>query len=251
MIWLRWLLALWCVWGLGSAWAGSDAELFAQLGTRHVDVTVRFAGQDVLVFGAVSQPGDVVIKMASPDQSVDMSRRGRYGPFWLTSGKFTIPGTPGLLYVLSTRPVDEIMDSAERDRYGLDLSDVLRGVEPKDVGVAVGAWKSKFIELKKKGHYYLQDGHAVRLVDDRLFSATMALPTKLPLGMYHLHIYLVRDGKVVAQQSRELDVREAGAARWVSDLAYAHSWVFGIGFTLFAMALGLGLGIVLRKGRDD
>ncbi|MEJ2687876.1 MAG: TIGR02186 family protein [Gammaproteobacteria bacterium] len=234
----------------GASAAGGD-ELVTQLGTHHVDITARFTGQDVLIFGAVSHPGDVIIKVISSDQTVDMSRKARYGPFWLTSGKFTIPGTPGLLYVLSTKPVADILGKVERKRYGLDLNDALQGVRPGNTSTDMGDWRSAFIALKKKGHYYLQDGNAVKLLGDRLFSASMALPAKLPLGGYHLEIYLVRDGKVVAEQTREFDVREVHAERWVSDTAYEHSWLFGIAFTVFAMVLGLVLGIVLRRGGDD
>ncbi|MGA7800654.1 MAG: TIGR02186 family protein [Gammaproteobacteria bacterium] len=248
---LRLLGALWCVLLASGASAAGGDELVTQLGTHHVEITARFTGQDVLIFGAVSHPGDVIIKVISPHQTVDLSRKARYGPFWLTSGKFTVRGTPGLLYVLSTRPVADIVGAAQRSRYGLDLADVLEGVQPSDVGSDMVDWRPAFLGLKERGHYYLQDGHAVKMLGNRLFSASMALPAKLPLGIYHLEIYLVRDGKVVAQQSRKFDVREVRAERWVSNVAYDHSWMFGIAFTLLAMVLGLVLGIVLRRGGDD
>lgn len=248
---IRILVALGWVLFASRAVAATGNELVTQLGTHHVEITARFTGQDVLIFGAVSHPGDVIIKVTSPEQTVDISRKAQYGPFWLTSGKFTVPGTPGLLYVLSTRPVPDILGKAEQARYGLDLTDALQGVQPDDAGTDMGDWRSAFIALKKKGHYYLQDGHAVKMLGDRLFSASMALPAKLPLGSYHLEIYLVRAGKVVAEQTRKFDVREVHAERWVSDTAYGHSWLFGIAFTLFAMILGLVLGIVLRRGGDD
>lgn len=251
----RFLIALCCAVCASLGTAGSAAaaqnELVTQLAQSHVDITARFTGERVLIFGAVSHPGDVVIKVASPDETVAITRKAQYGPFWLTAGKFTVEDAPGLLYMLSTRPVGELLDSARRDRYGLSLRHNLQGARAKGLPAGMDNWQDAFLQLKANDGYYLKDGQAVKMVGDRLFSASVALPAKLPLGEYQLTIYLVREGKVVAQQTRKLDVREVQMERWISDVAFQHSWLFGTLFVLLAMVIGLVLGIVLRRGGDD
>jgi len=246
----RLIIAAGCVLCLSGA-AAAQSELVTELAQRHVDITAQFTGEKVLIFGAVSHPGDVIIKVASPNETVAISRKAKYGPFWLTSGKFNVKDAPGLLYILSDRPLEELIDEAQRQRYGLSLKHSLSAATPVDVPADVSDWKGAFLDLKKRDGYYLEDGKAVDVVGSKLFSASMTLPAKLPLGDYKLTIYLVRGGKVVARQTRSLEVREVRIERWVSEVAYSHSWLFGIAFTLAAMVLGLVLGIALRKGGDD
>ena len=226
----------------------ADSGLVTGLGDENVDITARFTGERMLIFGAVSRPGDVIVKVVSPVQSVDLSHKEKFGPFWLTAGKVRVGKTPGLFYVLSNKPVDQILNRAERRRYGLDLTDALQGAEL--TGKPDKAWRDAFIRLKKQQDNYLQDGHAVKLVSHRLFSASMQLPAKLPLGTYHLEIYRVRDGRVRGHQQRSFEVREVKLERWVSNAAYSHPWAFGILFTLMALVIGLVLGITLRRGGD-
>ncbi len=247
----RFIFALCCALGLSGAAAAAQNELVTELAQTHVDITARFTGEKVLIFGAMSHPGDVIIKVASPSETVAISGKAQYGPFWLTSGNFTVEGAPGLFYMLSTRPVDELLGAAQRARYGLSLKHSLTAAKAAGVPADMPDWRDAFLGLKQQGGYYLQDAKAVEMVGGKLFSASMSLPAKLPLGEYKLTIYLVRDGKVVARQSRALDVREVQMERWISDVAYRHSWLFGIAFVLFAMTLGLVLGIALRRGGDD
>lgn len=247
---MRFLIALCGALAL-TAPAAAQEPLVTELAQHHVDITAQYTGQKVLIFGAVSQPGDIVIKVTSPVEKVAISRKDRYGPFWLTSGKFNVDGAPGLVYLLATKPVDELLDADQRARYGLTLRSSLNDASPTAVPANVADWRAAFLKLKGRDGHYQEHGNAIKMVGDTLFSANVDLPAKLPLGAYRLTIYLVRDGKVVAQQSRSLDVREVQIERWVSEVAYDHSWLFGIALTLLAMTLGLGLGVILRKDGDD
>lgn len=240
------LMALLCA--LGASAVRADSGLVAELGIEHVDISASFTGEQVMIFGAVSRPGDVIVKVVSPAETIDLSHKRRYGPFWLTAGQLRVEKTPGLFYVLSNKPVDQLLDRKQRQRYGLDLGDALAGAAVSGDKDSTKDWQDAFLRLKRRGDFYAQDGAAVKLVSNQLFSTTMKLPAKLPLGTYHLEIYRVRDGQVRGHQERTFDVREVKAERWVSDAAYAHPVAFGVLFTLLALTIGLILGIALRKG---
>ncbi len=233
---------------LAVAAARADSGLVTELDVDHVDISASFAGENVMIFGAVSRPGDVIVKVIAPEETVDLSHKAKYGPFWLTAGKVRVENTPGLLYVLSNKPVEELLDRAERQRYGLDLADVLTTAKSSGNTDKADDWQNAFMRLKTDSGFYVQDGKAVKLVSNQLFSATMKLPAKLPLGTYRLEIYRVRAGQVRGHQEQTFDVREVKLERWVSDAAYSHPITFGVLFTLLALTIGLILGIALRKG---
>lgn len=233
--------------GLLPGGALAEDALIAQLGTEEVRISTQFAGKKVLVFGALSRPGDVVIKVVSPPQDVALSHKLKLGPFWLNSEEWVVQGAPGLVYLLSTRPTRELLDPDARERLGLRLESAL--AQAKDPGPPHNQenWREAFLHLKRADGHYREDGHAIRLVRNRLFTAELVLPADLPLGIYRLETYLVRKGRVVGQQHLQFKVRQVGLERWVSDIAEKHPWLLGTEFTALAMMLGLGFGVVLRR----
>ncbi len=232
--------------------AAAETPLVTELATDRVDITSQFTGEKILVFGAISRPGDVIIKVTAPNETVALTRKAELGPFWLSNGKIRVSHAPGLLYLLSTRPIDKLLPAQARQHYGLRLEDGLSTAKPLDtIPAGMQDWQAAFLRLKQADGYYRQNDHAIRLFGNRLFSTSLELPAKLPLGTYNLDIYLVKDGKVLAQQTRQLNVQQVRLEQWVSQTAHTWSWIFGISFVLFAMVLGLVLGVVLRKSSDD
>lgn len=236
---------------LSPASRAADDSLITELQQDHVDITSQFTGEQILVFGAIRKGGDVIVKVVSPDQDVALSRKAKVGPVWLDSGNMNVSNAPGLLYLLSTRPLDQILNPAEQQAHKLRLEDALDQAQAPAPTAGMEDWRTAFLRLKTHKGYYLQDGAAVKLDRGRVFSTSINLPAQLPIGTYQLQIYQVRDGKVVSEETRALDVRQVRVERWVSNIAHGYSWAFGIGFTLMAMIIGLVLGIILRRSRND
>ncbi|MGA7979687.1 MAG: TIGR02186 family protein [Chromatiaceae bacterium] len=221
-----------------------------RLEADHVDVTSEFKGEQLLLFGALSRGGDVVIKVVSPGQEVALSRKEKLGPIWLDGGRVKVAGAPGLFYLLSTRPIGVLLGPAEQERYGLRVEVALANARLSGDATGMSDWRVAFLRLKGRKGYYLSDGQGVTVKEGHLFYASVRLPAKSPLGRYELSIYLVRDGVVVASQKEALEVRKVSLQRWVDRVAHEHGWLFGGGFTLGAMTIGLALGIILRQKRE-
>jgi len=236
---------------IGTLAARADDGLVTELGKDHVDITSRFTGEHILIFGAMSRPGDVIIKVQSPEQGVSLSRKVPVGPVWLDSGKLPVAGAPGLVYLLSSRPPKDVLDRKTRDQLGLRFQDALAAVQVPTDDQGMTDWREAFVRLKQSGGYYLEADHAVRLTGNRLFSATLALPANIPLGEYKLDIFLVKDGKVISHDTHTLDVQQVQLEHWVAATAHNHPWTFGVSFVALAMLLGLGLGMALRRDSDD
>lgn len=233
------------------AWA-QNGDLVSELSRDHVDISARYTGDQITLFGAMSAPGQVVVKVRSPEQPVALERKGRVGPFWLGQGKHEIKHTPGLYYLLSSAPIDGLLPAAVRGAHGLDLGDALKHMQTQPAaGAALQTLKEAVLRLKRARGYYLADSKAVEIVGGRLYSTTIRLPAQLPLGEYRVDIYLVRNGQVVATQQRMISVNEVRAEHWISGVASKHSWIFGVVFTLSMMLLGLFLGVVLGRSKKN
>ena len=225
----------------------ADGRLITELATERVDITASFTGKEILIFGAISRPGQVIIKLVSPHQAVSMSRKTRIGPVWVSEDKRDLTGAPGLFYLLSSAPIDRLLSGTLRDRYRLRLQDAAKEIHFAPAPRDLEEWRTAFLRLKKDEGYYQENDHAVALRGDRLFHASLDLPPKLPLGHYRLEIYLVNDGKVLANDTHMIEVRKVRLEHWVSDIAHLRPWLFGTGFTVMVMLLGFGLGMILRR----
>ncbi|MEJ2479456.1 MAG: TIGR02186 family protein [Acidihalobacter sp.] len=235
------------------AWAQSG-DLVTELTRDHVDISARYTGDEIMLFGAMSAPGQIVVKVRSPAQPVALEKKGRVGPFWLSQGKHEIKRTPGLYYLLSSAPIDGMLPVSVRAAHGLDLSDALKNMQVSPAAgdaTAQQTLKDAVLRLKQARGYYVADPKAVEVLGGRLYSTTIRLPAQLPLGEYEVDIYLVRNGQVVATQHRRISVDEVQMEHWISGVAGQHSWTFGVLFTLSMMLLGLLLGVVLGRSKKN
>ncbi|MHB1174457.1 MAG: TIGR02186 family protein [Sulfuriferula sp.] len=247
------LLIAFIAFSLQAGFSAAEDNLITQLDSDHVDITAHFTGEQILVFGAIANKGDVIIKVTSPAQDVVMSQKVRSGPIWLDSGHITVKNTPGIMYLLSSHPISRIVAPQTLTKYGLNLESGLGSSVLEGPTHGMEDWQTAFLRLKQSKKYYKEFDNAVTVVGDRLFFAKLTLPAKLPLGEYALDTYLVRDGKVTAHQSSKLEVRQVQSELWVSNFAHQNPWLYGATFTLLSIFIGLALGILLRRNsnKDD
>ncbi len=230
------------------SWA--EEPLVVAPATSQIDISTDFTGADVKAVGAMSGPGDLIIKLAGPNQETTLSRETKLGPFWVEGDRVKMEDAPSLLFLYATAPIVSILPPAEQQKYGLVLEGVPVRVEPQLKAHAAKDWRKAFFRLKENQGYYHEDDHAIRVFGNRLFIADMRLPGDLQVGTYTIEILLVKSGKVVGRNVTQFRVRLAGIERWVWKAAHDHSWLFGSLFTLLAMVLGLALNAIpYRRSR--
>lgn len=232
------------------AWTQSGS-LVSELTSDHVDISARYTGDQITLFGALSAEGQIIVKLRSPDQPVSLDGKGKVGPFWLSQERYQVSGAPGLYYLLSSASIDELLPVAERRRYGLDLIDALSDMrlDPSPSEAESDSLKAAMLRLKEAHHDYVLDTGAVEILGQRLYSTLIQLPAQLPLGKYRVDIYLVRNNRVTASEHQHIQVEQVRLEHWVSAVAVQYPWVFGVVFTSGVMLLGLVLGMLLDRGK--
>ncbi|GBE11073.1 putative transmembrane protein [bacterium BMS3Abin12] len=220
--------------------------LTVELSHAHVEITSHFTGKKILVYGVRSHPGAVIVKLVSPPEEVNLSRKIRIGPFWVNGAKVAVHGAPAIAYLLSSEPLDQALSPQQRARYGLTLADVLKGARAHAPPGALPNWRAALLTLKRRTGHYRLDGHAVNLASRHLFRAVFDLPADVPIGSYHIEVYLAHGGRVVARDDLRLAVLQPSFERRLARAAHDRSWAFGTGVTLLALAFGLSLSIGLR-----
>lgn len=246
----RWLRRAFLV----SAWmlqtpSWADDPLLVVPETSQVNITTDFSGTALKAVGAMDGPGDVIIRVAGPPQEAMLSRKTRFGPFWVGGDTVKMAGAPSLLLLYATAPIASLLSPAEQEKYGMRLDGVPVRIEPQPQAHAADDWRRAFLRLKEKQGYYHEDDHAIRVFGNRLFIADMRLPGDLQIGTYGVETLLVKSGKVVGHNVGDFKVRLSGIERWVWNAAHDYPWLFGSLFTLAAMVLGFALSAISYRRR--
>ena len=235
----RWLILLLASMFQFPVWA--DEPLTLVLAPPQVDISADFAGTGVKATGSIRGPGDLILKVAGPQQLVTLSRKTRLGPFWVGGEMVKADGVPSLLFIFSSKPIDSLLPPAEREQHALRLDSVPVRIEPKLQADTAGAWSKAFFALKQQSGYYRESGDAIMMLEGGRFAADIRLPGDLQTGTYTVEVLLVRSGKVAGRAVSEFTVRLVGMEHWLWSAAHDTPWLFGILFTVAAMLLGLAL----------
>lgn len=231
--------------------AGSQAraaELVADLSNHLVAITTGFAGTEVLLFGAVEEPGEVVVVVRGPNVPVRMHRKSRVAGIWMNTATMTFESAPSFYAINASAPLDEIALPAVRERHemGLDYLEIPLPRAKASANVAQ-AWREALIRSKARlGHYGRAVGD-VTFLGARLFRSDVFFPANVPTGSYIVEVYLLREGRVVSAQTTPLIVSKVGVEAEIFDFAHEQSATYGVVAIAIALMAGWLAHTLFRK----
>jgi uncharacterized protein (TIGR02186 family) len=237
---------------IGVALAGPAAAkgIVADVDDHLVEITTDFAGQDILVFGAIDGPGDVVLVMRGPAGRLLVHRKARFAGIWVNAESIEFDDVPSLYGVASSRPLFEIMTPDVLDRYQLGVGRVrFEAAEGEVPGLA--PFRAALVQQKKKQGLYADRVGRVTFIGATLFRANLHLPSNVPTGTFLIDVYLVRDGKIVDAQNMPLIISKVGFGADVYKYANARSiaqrFAYGVTAVLVALLTGWIAHLMFRK----
>ena len=218
-------------------------EVVADLSQASVSIDSTFAGQEILVFGAVDAPEDgaephVIVTVAGPSEPITIRRKARRAGIWVNADAATVAQAPSFYAVASTGPLREILSPAADLRHAITLPRAIRSV-------AAGPGQSQsylaaLIRIRTAEGAYRRGEEEVELLEGRLFRTEIALPPNLTEGDYVARIYLTQDRRVTASYATTLEVRKVGLERFLYALAHERPLLYGL--MSLAIAIGAGWG---------
>lgn len=237
---------------LGMTLAGSAAAkgIVADVDDHLVEITTDFAGQDILVFGAIDGPGDVVLVMRGPAGRVVVHRKDRFAGIWVNADSMEFDDVPSLYGVASSRQLFEILTPDVLDRYQLGVGRVRFEAVETDVP-GIGPFRTALVQLKKKQGLYADRVGRVTFIGATLFRANLHLPSNVPTGTFLIDVYLVRDGKVVDAQNMPLVISKVGFGadiyKYANARFLAQRFAYGVTAVLVALLTGWLAHLAFRK----
>jgi uncharacterized protein (TIGR02186 family) len=238
-------------------WTGPAraAPLVVDLSQHLVAITTGFAGAEVLLFGAVEQPGDVVVVVRGPGRPITMYRKTEIGGIWINTARMTFKrddkraDPPSFYAIASSRPLEEIASPNVLMRNGMILEelDELQLPSAKASPNVALEWRDALIRNQQRQGLYQAEIGRVGFLGDSLFRTRLVLPANVPTGVYQVVVSLLVDGQEVSAQTTPLVVSKVGAEAEIFDFAHQQSAWYGVIAILVALMAGWLAHVAFRR----
>jgi uncharacterized protein (TIGR02186 family) len=224
------------------------APIVVDLSEHLVKITTAFAGAELLLFGAVEKPGDVVVIVRGPARPVTMYRKSQFFWIWINTANMTFEDVPGFYAIASTRPLAEVAAPTVLARNEMGVENLrLELPRAKASPNVAQAWREALIRNQQRFGLYPTQVGRVEFLGSRLFRTDLRLPANVPTGAYEARVYYLNEGQVVSAQTTPLFVNKVGVEAAIFDFAYEHSALYGVIAILIALVAGWLAHIAFRR----
>jgi uncharacterized protein (TIGR02186 family) len=243
-------LSLFVLLAMALAAPAAAKGIVADVDDHLVEIRTDFAGQDILVFGAIDGPGDVILVMRGPAGRVAVHQKERFAGIWVNAQSIEFDDVPSLYGVASSRPLYDILPTEILDRYQLGIGR-LQFETAEEEPYGIGSFRIALVQQKRKQGLYADRVGRVTFIGETLFRANLHLPSNVPTGTFLIDVYLVRDGRIVDAQNMPLVISKVGFGADLYKYANARSiaprFGYGVSAVLVSLLTGWLAHLAFRK----
>lgn len=209
----------------------------------------QFNGTDLTVTGSVPAGAEVLVRLMGEPGELHLREKGKvFGLLWMNVGKVHLSNVPGVCLMHSSLPLALLGKGAQP--YRLETMTKAIGIE-QEGGDATIDISHELLLLKTKEGLYHEAAEGVTLGETsdglRPFTAHIRIPSSLRPGEYKVEAIALQGDAVVAQSQTTIAATLVGFPKWLSDLAYQKSALYGVMATVIAIVSGLVIGLVFQS----
>jgi uncharacterized protein (TIGR02186 family) len=232
--------------------AQPSPRLVTDLSQSRIDISYRFAGAELLIFGAIQYPGGripadppgIAVVLRGPTDPITVRKKARVAGIWVNTEALRFESTPGFYAVATTRPVRELLDERNAAIYEIGLNHLQLSPATAADPETTRSFQDGLVKLRTSEQLFVEQPYGVQVTDRVLYRARIPIPSAVPVGNYQAQIYLIGGqdkeggGKVLARSTAPVIIDKSGFERSLYVFAHEHSFLYG----LAAIALALGMG---------
>ena len=247
------ILCLAAPFALGQA---QQPRLVPDVSHRNIEIHYRFAGAELLLFGAIVYPRarvpeertDIAVVLKGPMEPIVVRERQRVAGIWMNVGRVRFRSAPSYYAVASSRPLRRIIDERTAAIYELGLENLQLspggGVQP----AVLSRFEAGLIDQRRRQQLYVENPRGVEISEGVLYRARIDIPARVPVGNYTAETFLIRGGRVIAGAVREIRIEKLGFEGFIARAAERWALAYGIVAVMTSLLLGWGASALFRRG---
>ncbi len=250
---MRWLLALLLV--LLPAGVGARSpRLVTDMSQSRIDISYRFSGAELLIFGAIQYPGGrlparppgIAVVLRGPAEALTVRHKDRVAGIWVNRQSLRFESVPGFYAAATTSPVESLLDERNAAIYEIGLQYLQLSPATAAAPETVGIFQDGLVQHRQRRGLFVDQPYGVQVTDNILYRARIPIPSAVPVGNYQVEIYLIDGGKVAARGTAPVIIDKSGFERSIYVFAHEYGLLYGVVAVLLAVAMGLLAGLAGR-----
>ncbi|RZK02367.1 MAG: hypothetical protein EOO76_07210 [Novosphingobium sp.] len=213
-----------------------DPILVPEVSQHTVEVRQGFTGTELLLFGAILNPEgtragrdyDIAVVLKGPIQSILVREKRKVAGLWINVDSTGFRSAPLFYGVASSRPIRQIVDEKTAAIYELGLP----SLQLSPIGTIDTPVQERFaaglVDLNRRGQLYQEQDNGVKISEQVLYQARIALPSSVPTGEYTAETFAIQKGRVVASAISRVEVRKTGFEGAIVRFADQQSFWYGL-----------------------
>lgn len=220
-----------------------------------ISIQSNFAGETITLFGNIEPsldgtppqgPYDVVFVIRGPVEERVVRRKSRQFGIMLNADHALFTGLPSFYRVLSSRPLETILDPEIIAQRRLSVEAQV-GLALQESTGNVALFENELVRLMGNANLFRTEGRGVSFLSPTFFSARVVLPANVPNGIFLAQALVVQNGEVIAQGAQRFFVQKSGFERFVGEAAVNQPLLYGLATVLLALATGWLGGVLFRR----
>lgn len=241
--------------GLLAIPAAAQPRLVTDLSQSRIDISYRFAGAELLIFGAIQYPGGrapadppgIAVVLRGPADAITVREKERVAGIWINTTSTRFESTPGYYAVATTRPIDDLLDERNAAIYEIGLRNLQLSPTTAADPDLTNHFESGLISLRQREGLFVEQPYGVQVTDKVLYRARLPIPSAVPVGNYQAEIYLIGNGEVRARSTAPVIIDKTGFERGIYVFAHEHSFLYGISAVVLALSMGALAGTLGKR----
>ena len=214
-------------------------DLLAELSEDTIRISADFTGAKLVLFGAIDNPGDLVVVVTGPRNKAIVRRKDSIAGVWLNRSRAVFKDVPGYYALASTQPLKNIKAESAFNTNQVGIKNLrVEGMEELP-SKERNEWRKALFSYMIDSGRYIPDVSSIKVVDGRLFRTEIEFPSSTPTGTYTVDTLLIRDSKVQGAWRALITVKKSGLGAKIFKFSYSNGFMFGIFAVFAAIAIGL------------
>ncbi len=221
----------------------------ASLDSHTVAITIYFTGNEVLLFGAAEEAGDVIVLVQGPRETRTIRKKGRAFGVWYNSESMEFANVPG--YYAISYSGDNLPSLSKGDLLRHEILPENLNIQPVNTKgqspEVVESFRQALIEQLEQQNSIANNTNKLERLGDNLFRTSFFIPSNAPIGTYRTEVFLVSEGKIISAQATPLFVSKTGIEAHIYNFAYNYSAFYGVMAIFIAAIAGYIANEAMRK----
>ncbi len=233
----------------------AQPRLVTDLSQSRIDISYRFAGAELLIFGAIQYPGGrapaeppgIAVVLRGPAEALTVREKERVAGIWVNTQSTRFESAPSYYAVATTRPAKDLLDERNAAIYEIGLGNLQLSPTTAADPQLTSHFERGLISLRQREGLFVEQPYGVQVTDKVLYRARLPIPSAVPVGNYQAEIYLIGDGEVRARSTAPVIIDKTGFERAIYVFAHEHSLLYGLSAVALALSMGTLAGALGRR----